>query len=161
MKNIKEIFNNARTKVRESKIATSMKSGISKITNNKFMLAIKAKVAGFKDMLKNFTGSHQNVKDSMAGDVSNRFSVKFKKFFKNIIKNIQTKANNGGKFSKFIAVTIKILAVIATIGFAALVIYCIKDVFLYCLMLVAMCAATAICIEFILSILSIATGCKI
>ena len=161
MKNIKEMFNNARTKVRESKIVTSVKSGVSKITNNKFMTAVKNKAAGFKNMFKNFTGNHQNVKDSMAGDVSNRFSIRFKKFFKNIVKGIQTKANDGSKFSKFIAVTIKVLSVVATIGFAALVIYCIKDVFLYCLMLVAMCAATAICIEFILSILSIATGCKI
>ena len=97
----------------------------------------------------------------MAGDVSNRFSTKIKKFFKNITKGIQTKANEGNKFAKFATVTIKVLSIIAACAFAGLVIYCIKDVFIYCLMLVATCAATAICIEFILSVLSIATGNRI
>ena len=161
MKNVKELFNNARTKVKESKIVTVTKGFFGKITNNKIINSIKAKTTSFKEMIKIFTGSHQNVKDCMAGDVSNRFSKKAKKVFKDTVNNIQKKANDGRKFSKFMAVTIKVLAIIAAIGFAALVIYCIKDVFLYCLMLVATCAAVAICIEFILSILSIATGCRI
>ena len=161
MKNLKELFNNARTKVKESKIATATKGFFSKITNNKIMNSVKTKLSGLKGAIKNFMGSHQNVTDAMAGNVSNRFSEKFKKFFKNMTKNIQGKANNGSKLAKFTAVTIKVLAILATIAFAALVIYCIKDVFVYCLMLVATCAAVAICIEFILSVLSIATGCKI
>ena len=57
--------------------------------------------------------------------------------------------------------SIKAISVIAAIAFAGLVIYCIKDVFMYCLMLVATCAAVAVSVEFILSVLSIATGCKI
>ena len=125
------------------------------------MNSVKTKFAGLKDMIKNFTGSHQNVKDCMTGDVSNRFSTKIKKFFKNIIKNIQMKANDGNKFAKFMTVSIKVLSIAATIAFAALVIYCIKDVFMYCVMLVATCAAVAFCIEFILSVLSIATGNRI
>ena len=161
MKNVKELFNNARTKVKESKIVTVTKGFFGKITNNKIVNSIKTKFTGLKNAIKNFTGTHQNVKDCMAGDVCNRFAKKAKKFFKDIANSIQNKANNGSKFSKFIAITIKILATIATIGFVALVIYFVKDVFLYCLMLVATCAAVAICMEFILSVLSIAMGQKI
>jgi hypothetical protein len=152
MKSIKEIFNNVRTKVKESKIATFVKNGISKISE---------KTKGIRNIADNFSTNHQNVKNSMAGDVSSRFSTKIKKFFKDKIKSIQTKANNGSKFAKFMTMGIKVLSIISTIAFAVLVIYYIKDVFLNCLLLVAMCAATAISIEFILSILSIATGCKI
>ena len=161
MKNVKELFKNARAKIRDSKIATFVKGILSNIKNSKIMTASKTKVNGLKETVKDFTGSHQNIKDSMAGDVSNRFSSKIKKFFKNILKGIQTKSNNGNKFATFVTVTIKVMSIIAAIAFAGLVIYCIKDVFLYCLMLVATCAATVFCIEFILSVLSIATGCKI
>ena len=161
MLKVKEIFNNARTKIKESKIATSVKGFFSNIANSKIMVFTKSKIHSIGDMVKNFTNSHQNIKDSMAGDVTNRFSTKFKKFFKDKIKNIQEKANNGSKFAKFTTVLIKIVSIIATVAFAGLVIYCLKDVFVYCLMLVATCVAVALSIEFILSILSIATGCKI
>ena len=162
MKNIKELFNNARIRVKESKAVVSMKGFFSKVNNNKFMNSVKSKTEGIKGFFKGFTdGTNNTVKDSMSGEVVNRFSSKFKKFFKNTTKNIQNKANDGSKFAKFMTVTIKVLSIIATIAFICLVIYCIKDVFMYCLMLVATCAAVAICIEFILSVLSVATGCKI
>lgn len=161
MKNIKELFNNVKTKVKESKISNVAKTVVSKIKDNKVVNFTKSKISSLKNMIKNFTGNHQNVVDSMAGNVSNRFSEKIKKVFKTIVKSLQTKSNNGSKFAIIIAALIKVLSVIATVAFAALVIYCIKDVFLYCLMLVATCAAAALCIEFILSVLSIATGCRI
>lgn len=162
MKNIKELFNNAKNKVKESKVANVVKTTVSKIKeDNKIVNSVKTKISGIKDAIKGFTSSHQNVKDCMAGEVGNRFSEKFKKFFKGFTKNIQTRANNGSKFAKIMAVIIKVVAIIAAIAFAVLVIYCIKDVFMYCVMLVATCAAVALCIEFILSVLAIATGCRI
>lgn len=160
MKNVKELFNNARTKVKESKVVLSMKGFFNKVNNSKLINNVRTKTNSLKNFIKGFV-SGSNVKDSMTADVSNRFSSKFKRFFKRNTTKIQNKANNGNKFAKFLVVFIKILSVIAAIAFAGLVIYCIKDVFMYCLMLVATCAAVAICIEFILSILSVATGCKI
>jgi hypothetical protein len=161
MKSIKELFNNVKTKVAESKVSTATKGFFSKISNSKIMTSLKTKIKGFKDAAKSFLGGHQNVKDAMTGDVTNRFSAKFKKFFKNMFKRTEDSADKGSIFAKVIKVVIKVLAIVATVGFAALVIYCIKDVFLYCLMLVATCAAVAICIEFILSIISVAVGSKI
>lgn len=161
MKNLKELFKNARAKVAESKISTSIKGAFSKIKNSKIMTSVRSKMEGLKGLVSNFTKGHQNVTDVMAGNVSNRFSDKFKKFFKNSTKKLQKKANDGSKFAKFMTIAIKVLSIIATIAFAILVIYCIKDVFLYCVMLVATAAATVLCIEFILTILSIATGCRI
>ena len=160
MKNVKELFNNARTKVKESKVVSSMKGFFSKINNSKFVNSARTKTNNLKNFIKGFIGG-SNVKDYMAADVSNRFSTRFKKFFKRNTTKLQNKANNGNKFAKFTVISIKILSILATIAFAGLVIYCIKDIFLHCLMLVATCAAVAICIEFILSILSVATGCKI
>ena len=159
--NIKEIFNNVRTKVNESKIATVVNNVVSKITNNNFAQSVKTKVSGLKSSAKNYTNNTQSVKESMSNNVSSRFSEKIKRFFKNNVKNIQTKSNNGSKFAKFTAGLIKVLSIVATIAFSALVIYCIKDVFIQCLLFVATCAAVTISIEFILSVLSIATGCKI
>lgn len=158
---IKEMFNNARAKVANMSLTIKVKEFFNKIKTSKPVTAATNTVSTMKSKLSDFLGSHNNVKDSMAGDVSNRFSSKIKKFFRNIVKNLSKKAEGDSKLAKFGVITLKVVCTIAAIAFACLVIYCIKDVFLHCLMLVAMCAAVAICIEFILSILSIATGCKI
>ena len=60
-----------------------MLKNITKIKNTKIMTSVRTKMTSVKTLVSNFTKGHQNVTDVMAGDVSNRFSAKFKKLFKN------------------------------------------------------------------------------
>ena len=158
MSNIKEMFNNVRTKINESKIMTNIKGFFVKILKNE---KLTSEVSKRNEDAKNFSENHKNLKDGFSGNVTERFSSKIKKFFKNILRKIQKSSDDGNRLSKICAIVIKVLCIIAAAAFIGIVIYFIKDVFLHCIMLVAMCLAVAISIELILSILSVATGCRI
>lgn len=153
---MKTLFAKIRTK-----LGSLMSAIKEKITGTKIAQKTSEMTNNSTEQMKEFLNTHNGIKDSFAGNVSNRFSSKIKKWFKNLFNGIDKKAENGSMLFKIIRFTIKSLAVIATIAFAGLVVYCIKDVFVYCLMLVATVAACAICIEFICSTISVATGCKI
>jgi len=161
---IKEFFKNARAKVSQMKIVTGIKSFFKNVFNNKVVKTttdtVKNESEKTMTKTKEFINTHNNIIDSVAGNVFHRFQEKIKKMFKKFTKTVndnsqKSKAVNIGR------IALKIVCIIAAIAFAALVIYCIKDVFLYCLMLVATCAAVMLCIEFILWVLGTALSCKI
>lgn len=144
-----------------NKLAGLVKTIKEKIGGTKIMQGTKTKVANAKNEMSEFLNTHNGIKDSFAGNVSNRFSSKIKRWFKNLFRGIDAKAESGSIGFRILRGVIKTASVVATVAFAGLVAYCIKDVFVYCLMLVATVAACAICIEFICSTISVATGCKI
>lgn len=161
---IKDFFKNARTRVGEMKIFTGLKTLFNKLFNSKIIKTttetVKSKTTEATTKTKEFIDKHANITDSVAGNVMHRFQDKIKKWFRDFTKN----TNKNSESSKIVNVgriAIKIICILATIAFIALVIYCIKDVFVYCLMMVATCAAVIACVEFILWVLGTAFGCKV
>ena len=158
--NIKNIMNNVKERINNSNTMEFIKNKTEKITSNEkvsgIMNSMKERFKNIKNSIDSFDKKIQNV---MAYQVIHRFCEKIGKKINKIKKKIFGEKENGKKsiIGKIVNVVCKIL----TIAFIGLVIYCMKDVFLNVLMLVATCAAIALSIEFIMSVLSVGFGCKI
>lgn len=165
MKNkLKSIFANAKVKINSLKIVTSIKNFFNTIFKNEKVQnatnIVTKNAEDIKNSTKTFMDSHDNIKDIVSGNVMHRFQQFFSKFGKRFRKSIVTR-NENCKVKNFGKKCARVLCILLSLGFAGLVIYCIKDVFLYCLMLVATCAAVMVCIELIFSVLSIAFAQKV
>lgn len=157
---IKEFFKNAKTKVSELKVIVGIKSFFNRIFNGNTATKVKEDATNTATGTREFIKNHNNIKDMVSGDVMHRFQKKIKGWFKNFTKKTNEKSEKSTMVN-IGRIALKVVCIIAAIAFVALVIYCIKDVFMYCLMMVATCAAVILCIEFILWVLSTALGCKI
>ena len=160
MSRVTEMYNKLKEKMGQLTVVTKIKELFNKLLNIKPINSTKEKVESTKNSTKDFMNSHDNIKCAPTGDLLYRFT----KFFKNLFKRGNEKIDNlakkttGGNLLKKI---VKVMCVISLIAFAGLVIYCIKDVFLQCLMLVATTCAITISIEFILKVISLGMGEKI
>ena len=167
LKNIKNKISSSKMveKVKNMKITTTIKDYFKRIKENGFVKkstdSIRTKFTSTKEHAKKFMDSHNNIKDAAAGNVMHRFQLKFAKISKKLFNKTTKNAESGQKNHKILKFILKTMCMLATVAFIALVIYFIKDVFIYCLMLVAMCAAVMVCIESILWVLSVAFGCRI
>lgn len=164
MSKLKSIFANVKAKVNSLKMVVSIKKFFNTIFKNEKVqnatTTVTKNAEDIKNSTKEFMNSHDNIKDIVSGNVMHRFQQFFGKFSKRFRKSVTTRTENQ-KMKNFGKKCIRGLCILLSLGFAGLVIYCIKDVFLYCLMLVATCAAVILCIEFIFSVLSIAFAQKV
>lgn len=170
--NIKELFNNAKEKVKNLNMSEKISNAVNKVKDGKIVSAIKRmfekifffinkeKVDNTKKTVNDFIDNNNDIKNAATGNIMSRFQNRISKFIKHNLNKIDNSTENGNKVSGFFQKVIKIGAIILSIGFGILVLYCIKDVFLQCLLLVATCAAIMVSIEVILSTLSVATGYK-
>lgn len=139
-----------------------------RIANMKITGSIKKLFSSFKektviDNAQETFDSSSVIKGNISVDILDRFTTAIGKLKKKFTKKFNKK-NEKGEVStgkKVLKAVVRVACIILSIAFLAIVAYAIKDVFISCLQLVAMCLAVVISVEVILSVLSCAVGCHV
>lgn len=156
---MKNFFNNINERFNNLNVTNKIKNLFNKMESNQTVSNAKEKATKTANDYTEFSKSHDSIKDNVAGNVMHRIQEAIKHMRKKFSK--KNKNHEDSKLRKVMHILLKVICIIASIAFAALIIYSIKGVFLYCLKMVALSIATILSVEFILWVLGTAIGCRI
>lgn len=157
---MKNIINTVKEKLKNLRIVNVIKNAFAKVSENETVKTTTEKVKNAKGGATEFNKTHANIVNLISGNVITRMQELISKLKKKFKKN-KNSDKKPGKMNKVLKVMMRIICILLAIGFGILVAVAIKDVFIYCLELAALCGATVLCIEFILWVLGTAVGHKI